>query len=282
MKKKKTTRFLALALSALLLSAMPFSAGAEEAVVKDFSYFASLDDYDVYTEFCEAYKTMGGGSGIVIEETIPENIEDMPAYQNFESIYLNYRYYEGYAFDFELWMNGDVAEEAWSSYESLYFGTEEEYWKSMEILGFSRDEERPLVEVSLTEGGSRYDLQSVTVSLDSTFLFESGTMDMIDLYRIYLTIYNSEFYRAYGTELYAAQYDGPASFILGDVDMNFEVNATDAAQVLMYAARGGCIGTETPADYGINEALADVNEDGELDASDASQILILAAEEGVQ
>ncbi len=75
---------------------------------------------------------------------------------------------------------------------------------------------------------------------------------------------------------------GAEDGIFGDANEDSVVDATDAAQVLMYAARGGCIGTETPADYGINEALADVNEDGELDASDASQILILAAEEGVQ
>ncbi len=46
MKKKKTTRFLALTLSALLLSAVPFSASAEDGILGDANEDSVVDATD--------------------------------------------------------------------------------------------------------------------------------------------------------------------------------------------------------------------------------------------
>ncbi len=275
MKNKKTTRFLALALSALLLPAAPFTASAEDAVVKDFAYYSSLDDYQVYVEFCEVFQNMDGGSDIVIEDAIPENTEDMPAYANFESSYLEYQYY-GTTPCFVMQLKENY-EEAYAYYDDLFlYGTEEDALHSIEILGFEGKVTDPAMYVWLEECG-----QEAMVYVESSILYEPGTMDMIDFYRLYLAIYNGEFFQIYGEQLHMACYDGPASYILGDADMNFGVNATDAALILHFAALCGCGTVPDPAEYGINEALADINEDGLLDAQDAREILAIAAEEGV-
>ena len=65
---------------------------------------------------------------------------------------------------------------------------------------------------------------------------------------------------------------------LGDIDGNGIVNALDAADILISAAKLGA-GEET----GLNELqtlIADVDDNGQINAADASQILIYAAEAG--
>ena len=65
---------------------------------------------------------------------------------------------------------------------------------------------------------------------------------------------------------------------LGDIDGNGIVNALDAADILISAAKLGA-GEET----GLNELqtlIADVDDNGQINAADASQILIYAAEVG--
>lgn len=65
---------------------------------------------------------------------------------------------------------------------------------------------------------------------------------------------------------------------LGDVNNDDEINATDAAKVLIHAASvgGGGNGTLTEAQL----KTADVNGDGSVNASDAAKILIYAAIKG--
>jgi len=65
----------------------------------------------------------------------------------------------------------------------------------------------------------------------------------------------------------------------GDVNGDSEVNASDAAEILVYAALAG---TGTDAEYPERWiSLADFNQDGEINAADASEILVYAVEHAV-
>ncbi|MDE5564910.1 MAG: dockerin type I repeat-containing protein, partial [Oscillospiraceae bacterium] len=69
--------------------------------------------------------------------------------------------------------------------------------------------------------------------------------------------------------------------VAGDVNLDGAVNASDAAQVLIYAAMVGAEGIttdNTPDTAWLHRA--DHNADGAVNASDAAQILIKAAEHG--
>ncbi len=61
----------------------------------------------------------------------------------------------------------------------------------------------------------------------------------------------------------------------GDVNGDGDINAIDAAQVLISTATVGTGGEPT-----IEVALGDIDSDGKADASDASKILIYSAEAG--
>lgn len=69
-----------------------------------------------------------------------------------------------------------------------------------------------------------------------------------------------------------------AEFALGDVDENDTVDASDAAAILIAAAKMGA--GEDSGLTNVQKAKADVNADGEIDASDAALILQYAAEVG--
>lgn len=65
---------------------------------------------------------------------------------------------------------------------------------------------------------------------------------------------------------------------MGDIDGDVEVNAKDAAAVLVYSAE---IGAGNSGNFTeIQKQLADVNQDNEINAKDAAQILIYAANKG--
>lgn len=65
---------------------------------------------------------------------------------------------------------------------------------------------------------------------------------------------------------------------LGDLDADGEINAADAAMVLVASANVGA-GNESGLEQ-WQELVADVNNDGHVDASDAAWILVYAAEHG--
>lgn len=67
-------------------------------------------------------------------------------------------------------------------------------------------------------------------------------------------------------------------YTLGDVNNDGDINASDAAIVLVYAAEVGAGGTGT-LDF-MQRGVGNVNKDTDLNASDAASILIYAAEKG--
>ncbi|MBQ2264181.1 MAG: hypothetical protein II341_02160, partial [Oscillospiraceae bacterium] len=71
--RRTMSRITASLLCCLMLPAMPVL--AEEEAAKDFLYYHTLSDYDVYLEYCELY-------GFEAEETLPEETA-LPDYQFF-------------------------------------------------------------------------------------------------------------------------------------------------------------------------------------------------------
>ncbi len=65
---------------------------------------------------------------------------------------------------------------------------------------------------------------------------------------------------------------------MGDIDGDIEINAKDAASVLVYSAE---IGSGNSGNFNdVQKKLADVNQDNEINAKDAAQILVYAANKG--
>lgn len=67
-------------------------------------------------------------------------------------------------------------------------------------------------------------------------------------------------------------------YALGDVNCDGEINASDAANVLIHAAEVGAGGKGTL--NSVQRAAANVTKDADLNASDAARILIYAADKG--
>lgn len=67
------------------------------------------------------------------------------------------------------------------------------------------------------------------------------------------------------------------NFSIADVNGDGNVNSTDAAEILIYAAEQGAY---SGCNCGCNSLKNDVNGDGKVNAADAAKILIYAAEQG--
>lgn len=106
----------------------------------------------------------------------------------------------------------------------------------------------------------------------------SGERTVIDWEKNYLALFVSQENRK--ETCYIIYFtDNPEDFLLGDVNLDGEVNAKDASAILIYAAAvgAGLANAEMPA---VWLAHGDYTQDGEINAIDASDILIYAARAG--
>ena len=103
----------------------------------------------------------------------------------------------------------------------------------------------------------------------------------LDVYRILLTLEHSQFAQDHTVVLYGRWHgvwfdDFLGNYSLpGDPNEDGIVNAEDAAEVLVSAAKEGAGAVTELTD--AQKTAADVNEDGRFDAADASVILRYAA-----
>ena len=79
--------------------------------------------------------------------------------------------------------------------------------------------------------------------------------------------------------VYEIHFPAGDAILYGDADNDGEVNAADAADVLVYAA---AVGTGAEPELPDENWLlrADYNADGDVNAYDASEILVYAAKQG--
>lgn len=81
------------------------------------------------------------------------------------------------------------------------------------------------------------------------------------------------------TQDYTILFQDSVNYLVGDVDGNWVVDATDAAEVLVYAAAIGA-GADPLLPDELWSARADATYDGKVDSTDAAEILYIAAVHG--
>lgn len=269
MRKTALHRFAAGVLSCALLSGFPLSVSGAEAPAKDFLYYRSLADYEVYTEYCSVF-------GVSAEAALPEE-EALPDYDPFW-------YYvdrESVVFEFlcEAALADQLSEDGAVDAQQMDFP---ESWGDSVIA---------VQNLSLTSqeiDGIAYD--RIAVRFDLTEMLP--TYDIIDLYRIRLTLQNSGFMAQNSPAEEAVQYvtylsrnsAKPEAPVFGDAGGDGVCDTKDAARILEWSALAGgaVIITEEEAwyRYGIDLRVSDVSADAVTDAKDAALILSYQAAYG--
>ncbi len=246
--KKKLQKLTALFLSIVMLPVIPVSVNAEEPE-KNFEYYQSLSDYEVYKEFCDTHSLFDA------QETLPAENE-MPMYAGWKH-YLEHNYID-MSFQFAskevLYDEQTMTEEEITAlFEKLnnpsLYGFPVD-WKAVNASGIPENIVDCMVNTDWTvdfgDGMTypQYELKVHTQLFEKFAPEKSYLEDMTDIYRIWLTIQNSEFIRTYLVDkaeqvsLYAEE-TPPVSDLYGDLNKDGAVNAADAALILQYAAAVG-------------------------------------------
>lgn len=266
-------KMISVLLSTLMLPVVPAAVSAEEEPTKNFEYYLTLSDYEVYVEFCDTFGRP------VTEEALLEETE-LPYYEALS----------WYVFPFEdhtyAFNNYGLHCESVIYTDGLYatlgntpelFGFPESWSKTK--LTDVYDEDGNFVETVETtdslisidpglyvlSGHHRY---SVSIDFDRIAEFEEGYTEnayrdsIYDCYRVMLTLKNSELMATYGIpdrdiELTVVLPPMPnpnegeqtTEPLYGDLNKDGAVNASDAACILQYAAAVGAGYTGTLEDY---------------------------------
>ena len=312
MKKSIVKRMTAAALTALMLPTLPLSAHAEEEIVKNFEYFQSLSDYEVYAEYYKTYTELGFKFGEILDR-VPTDPLETPHYgamHEYMTVANTDRPTIEYYVDCTAECKLDLQEYEEAYYSSNYDPDGDGFFSgpgwledSPEFFGFPEEWGEKIVFIQATESwydpetSSQQDfefyIEVVPYGLSKKLLDYDEYMyqqDVFDAYRITLTLQNSEFWETYGVEgkcilpPFREGYSVTAPFF-GDSNRDGDINANDASVVLMNAALGGCgSGDNTPEEI-FEQTSCDVtvsNLDGSeyVDAKDAAILLSYAAAVG--
>lgn len=249
----KKTKLLAILLSIVILPVFKIPVYAEEIVdiaenaevSKNWNYYSTLDDYSVYCEYCNEH-------GYEIQDKLPTRGElpDYGAlhYGDSDSVLANA--------DFEFILNDSLSEEKYYNvrYNMNYFGFPEEWCKIEEQ---NDDYYTPSSIEILNYGGS------ICIQLRPTEYTQKLEDNVINAYRIDLTVRNSEFGKEYPI-IYTQISHTIGDNLLGDVDDDKDVDIVDVLILNQYL-----LGIHPS----INNASADVNHNGSIDDADAMMIL---------
>ncbi len=233
-------------LSVLMLPVSAFSVNAEEPITKNYDYYASLSDYEVYVEFCETFRKNPA-------ETLPDETE-LPWYQRLAG-----RTLTGHVWCNEEWTAED-ATDAKKQPELFglpadWYGEEEHpvYWENEQVGVAVR--QYNVAEMQKSGGFTthdnvryqgfvlRYNFENV-----SCYVPDFDINSTIDKYRVILPMWNAGIMKTYGIQdktsaWYGIEFPevvGPVSpYAYGDLNKDHEVNAADAALILQYAAAVG-------------------------------------------
>ena len=237
-----------------IASAMPVRDGETDIASlhdpsKDYAYFCSLSDYEVYVEYCQTVTAsmrcnpefaLGPEWEIPIEDEIPERIEQD----------LHLIDYTECSTDFVVYCYGlDVEEEDMRDYE-----------KQPALFGFPENWYQPSTQEGYGDSRTLRCHLFQTVDDQTVFFLRAGSRlrpddvyinpleDEVDIIRLQLTIYNSEFGAKYlddSKTSFPFSVDIPqlnilaAEPVFGDVNGDGTVNANDAACILRYSAAYG-------------------------------------------
>ncbi len=236
-------------------------ASAEGETVKDFLYYHTLSDYEVYLEYCELY-------GFEAEETLPEETV-LPDYQAL-------RYYTkdgGHGIKFYVYCDKEVPGELNDTPE--IFGLPAE-WFEQTLIESTEDsalysyhwvaEAMETVGIATTENGTECTMYSVEYNFKGVSHFEpdyaEGSYEdsIVDIYRVRLSLHHSDFVAQYAcleddpnvspvVQYYTIEGNVNPPAVYGDINGDGAVNATDAACILQYAAAVGAGYTGTLEEY---------------------------------
>ena len=221
--KKKFRTMIAILLSLVCLPMGGTVFAKEETTAKDWDYWASLDDYSVYCEYCKTY-------GYEIQEELPSRWE-LPNYTalhygNSDST-LEYAQFS-FIFDDSIFFPNEKYYDV--RYDMSYFGFPEEWkeWHKMEDTVDGDDWFSNSIDI-YNFGGA------VTIQFSPTEYTENLADNVINAYRVVLTVQNSQFCEEYPV-IYSyieknVVYDSETSFDSGDVNADGQIALLDAAAI---------------------------------------------------
>lgn len=273
--KKMISLFAGLAM--LLGSASVLPVCAEEPV-KNFDYYWNLDDYSVYKEYVETY-------GIYdVLPTLPAEC-DLPWY-------VDARYYftDGsngnstpMPFDIEMADRDNSLHEVEELLKTpSFFGFPDE-WSMKNKQG---ENDTVLCLKTGAHGHIILGFDFEKLSINDVTEDCPVLRSTVDLYRLRLTLEHSDFAKEYVRHADESNYYyigmitpmGDDFFIYGDTNEDGVTNSSDAAAILIEAARTGA---GNPGSFTeLQNTAADVNKDGTANASDATIVLRYAAAVG--
>lgn len=206
---KRRTKGMLLALIFIPASLLGIDCSAEDTA-KNWDYYAAMDDYDVYYEYCQV-------NGIEVSEILPDS-KDLPCYDTF--VYRNRLMIDNMTVVLNDKNYTDEAEQSHRE-DASYYGFPEK-WIVQEDEALRIDNLGGIVSFRFCP---------------NTFESEDITSGIVNGYRIQLAILNSEFGKEYPIK--EIRVDLPCDEIIGDFNGDGVVNASDASIILIYAAEHG-------------------------------------------
>lgn len=238
MKMKRKMQAMFAAMMFVPFSLFSFNCHAEETA-KNWEYYASLDDYAVYCEYCQAH-------GIKAAEALPDR-KDLPCYDTYV--------YRGYVLidEITVFLDGKMftdEEEMLHREDASYYGFPKNW-----IVGDS-------------EALGVDNLGGIV-----TFEFNRKAPETADIrtnlvngYRIELTLMNSDFAKDYTVQNIGTILPSEEPAKLGDCSLDGTVDIMDVILVNKFVL--GCTKlTEA------QQATADVDQNGNVDSTDSLMIL---------
>lgn len=236
--KAKRIKATIVAIMSLPLSMIGVNANAKEAV-KNWDYYASMDDYAVYCEYCQV-------NGIEAAETLPSR-KNLPCYNNYV--------YQGYVLIDNMTVSlgeNNFTDEAEQQHRenAAYYGFPENWF---------RENKSPL-EV--------YTLGGIVSFEFNRKAEETQTLktNIINGYRIELTIQNSDFAKEYPIQDIGIVLPDGNMNKLGDVNLDGSVNIIDVISI-----NKAILGKETLTEK--QNLTSDANQNGIVDSSDSLMIM---------
>ena len=236
--KTKRIKATIVAITSLSLSMIGINASAEEPI-KNWDYYASMDDYAVYCEYCQI-------NGIEAADSLPSR-KNLPCYNNY--VYQGYVLIDDMAASLDKNLFTDEAEQQHRE-NAAYYGFPENWF---------REEESPLGVYTL--GG--------IVSFEFNRKAEETKnikTNIINGYRIELTIQNSDFAKEYPIQDIGVILPDGNMNKLGDINLDGSVDIIDVISI-----NKAVLGKETLTEK--QNLTADANQNGTVDASDSLMIM---------
>lgn len=236
--KAKRIKATIVAIMSLPLSMIGINANAEEST-KNWDYYASMDDYAVYCEYCQV-------NGIEVADSLPSR-KNLPCYNGYV--------YQGYVMIDNMIISlgeNNFTDEAEQQHRetATYYGFPENWFR----------ENNPPLEISTLGGIVSFVFNR---SAEET---QSLKANIINGYRIELTIQNSDFAKEYPIQNISAALPAENMNKLGDVNLNGSVDIIDVISI-----NRAVLGKETLTKE--QNLTADANQNGIVDASDSLMIM---------